>query len=102
MRSRSVFHAVLVSAGVLMLSACATTEPKGALLERKFQQTAKYYDKYQHQGQLVYCKRGATRSMPPVDCITESALRLQVENYQRTRNPMERGGPPYVDSVPGG
>ena len=102
MRSHRVFPVCLLSAGVLVLAACATSQPRGALLEKKFQQTAKYYDKYQHEGQLVYCKRGATRSMPPVDCITESALRLQVENYQRTRNPMERGGPPYVDSVPGG
>ena len=48
MRSHRVFPVCLLSAGVLVLAACATSQPRGALLEKKFQQTAKYYDKYQH------------------------------------------------------
>lgn len=101
MARHSVLHSVLLAAGVLLVGACAS-QPQGALLEKQFQQTAKHYDKYQHEGQVVYCKRGATRSMPPTECITESALRLQVDNNQRSRNPVQRGGPPYVATVPGG
>ena len=101
MASNSVFRFVLVASSVLLMAACAS-QPDGALLEKKFQRTAKQYQKYQHEGRLVYCKRGATRSLPPTECIYESALRLQVENTQRSRNPVARGGPQYVGTVPGG
>jgi len=106
-----VFRSVLLATGVLLIAACASqpvSSPEAAsvptpLLEMKFQRAVKQYDrKYQHEGQIVYCKRGATRSMPPTDCIYESALRLQVENFQRVRNGVTRGGPQYVATVPGG
>jgi hypothetical protein len=107
MARSGVFRSVLLAAGVLLVAACAsqpaaTTAESSALLEKKFERTAKYYQKYQHEGKLVYCKRGATRSMPPTECITESALRLQVEEMQRSRNAVGRGGPQYVATVPGG
>jgi hypothetical protein len=111
MASNRVFRSVLLATGVLLIAACAsqtTSSPARAsdptpLLEMKFQRAAKHYDlKFQHEGQIVYCKRGATRSLPPTECIYESALRVQVENYQRSRNGGPIGGPPYVATVPGG
>ena len=99
-RSR-VIHSILFAASVILVSGCAT-QPEGALLQKKFEREANNYMQYQHEGLTVYCKRGATKSLPPTDCITESALRLQVDNTQRTRNAVGRGGPQYVATVPGG
>jgi|SRR5688572_3113590 len=101
MPSNRVFRTVLLTATVVLVGACAS-QPEESLLETQFQRTAKQYQKYQHEGQVVYCKRGATRSMPPTECIYESALRLQVENMQRSRNAVARGGPQHVGTVPGG
>jgi len=102
MASNHVFRSVLLAAGVLLVAACAS-QPEGSLLETKFQRAAKQYDRtYQYQGQVVYCKRGATRSLPPTECVYESALRLQVENMHRSRNAVGYGGPQYVGTVPGG
>jgi len=102
MASNRVFRSALLAASVLVMAACAS-QPEGSLLEMKFERAANQYDqKYQYQGQVVYCMRGATRSLPPTECITESALRLQVENMQRSRNSVGRGGPQYVATVPGG
>ena len=111
MARNHVFRSVLLAAGVLLIAACASQPVSSParesvptpLLEMKFQRAAKQYDRqYQHEGQIVYCKRGATRSLPPTECIYESALRLQVENYQKSRNSVGRGGPQYVATVPGG
>jgi len=111
MARNRVFRSVLLAAGVLLIAACASQPVSSParesvptpLLEMKFQRAAKQYDRqYQHEGQIVYCKRGATRSLPPTECITETALRLQVENYQTMRNSVVRGGPQYVATVPGG
>ena len=33
------------------------------LLEKKFQRAAKQYEKVQHEGQTMYCKRTGTKSM---------------------------------------
>ena len=78
--ARHMFRTVLLSSGVLFVAACAT-QPTTPLLERKFQQTAATYQKFQHEGKLVYCKKGAVP-----ECITEAGLRRQVENYERNRN----------------
>src|SRR5262245_59070049 len=78
------FHSVLLAAGVLLLAACASP-PKGSLLETKFQRAAKNYEQFQYRGQTIYCQRTGTRSMPYA-CLTESQLRLQVENYHRSRS----------------
>jgi hypothetical protein len=102
MARNQVFRSILLGSSVLLMAACATKQPEGSLLEKRFQQTAKHYQQYQYEGQVIYCKRGATRTLPPAECITEPALRLQVENGLRSRNPVVRGGPPYVATVPGG
>jgi hypothetical protein len=80
MATKHIFRSVLLASGVLFVAACAT-QPATPLLERKFQQTAQHYQKFQHEGQIVYCKKEAV----PV-CLTEAALRRQVENFQRNRN----------------
>ena len=78
-------------------SAPATT----TLLEKKFQRAAKHYEKFQHEGQTMYCQRTGTKSMP-YTCLTEDQLRQQVEEYERSRNAVPRSGPPVVTTVPGG
>lgn len=98
MAANRVLRSILLTAGALLIGACASqpaSRPDGVtpLLEKKFQQAARHYLKFQHEGQTVYCKKGATRSLPPADCITESALRLQVENYEKRRNTVP---PPVV------
>jgi hypothetical protein len=75
-----VFRSLLAASGMLFVAACAT-QPTTPLLERKFQQTAASYEKFQHEGQVVYCKKGTVPQ-----CITEAALRRQVEDYERDRN----------------
>ena len=71
------------------------------LLEKKFQRAAKHYEQFQHEGQTMYCKRTGTKSMP-YTCLSESQLRQEVENFERSRNAAPRGGPPVVPTVPGG
>ena len=92
MARNRVLRSALLAAGVLMIAACAS-QPEGSLLEKKFQQTAKQYLKFQHEGQTVYCKKEQSRL---VQCISEAQLRLQVENFERDRNPVQ-----YVRTPPG-
>jgi hypothetical protein len=86
MANKRILGSLLLAAGILMMSACST-QPKGALLDKKFERAAKHYEQYQYQGQKVYCKKAGTRSMP-MACLTEAQLRQEVENYERRRNPM--------------
>jgi hypothetical protein len=76
------FRSVLLLAGVLALAACATPTDRTPLLEKKFQRAAKHYQKFQHEGQVVYCRKDG----PNVHCLTEPQLRRQVESYERNRN----------------
>jgi hypothetical protein len=80
MSRKQVFRSVLIATGVLFVGACAT-QPGTPLLERKFQQTAKHYEKFQHEGKTVYCRKDAVPQ-----CITEAGLRRQVEDHLRYRN----------------
>jgi len=100
MTTNHVLRSVLLAAGVLMVAACASqpvSSPAAAavptpLLEKKFQQAAANYQKFQHEGQLVYCKKEKviTSAIPVVQCLSESQLRLEVENSERWRNPVAR------------
>jgi hypothetical protein len=85
----------------LLLGACATQSDQ-TVIDKRFERVAKQYQQYQYEGQVIYCKRGATRSLPPTECVTEAALRERVDEHQRSRNGVVRGGPPYVATVPGG
>jgi len=105
MANNRVFRSILLASGVLLMGACAS-QPSGSLDEKYFQKEASNYLKFQHEGQTVYCRTeesGAT--LIPFDpnrrCISEAVLRQAVENYRVTRNPVTRGGPPYVATVPG-
>ena len=88
-----VFSSILIAASVLALTACAT-EPRAPLLEKKFQRAAATYQKYDVQGQTVYCKKGdpASFSRLPgsgLQCVTEAQLREEVETFERTRHRLE-------------
>jgi outer membrane biogenesis lipoprotein LolB len=54
-------RSLLLASTLLLVAACATqpaSDPaSGAMLEQKCQRTAKHYQRYQHQGQVVYCKK---------------------------------------------
>jgi hypothetical protein len=106
MASNGVFRSVLLASGVLLMAACASqpASTTGSLDEKYFQREANNYLKFQHEGQTVYCQndRWADSLVPHNRCITESALRQQVENFRRSRNTVGRGGPQHVATVPGG
>jgi len=74
-------------------AAPATAPAPTTLREKKFQQAAKQYQKVEKDGQTMYCKRGATRSLPH-SCLTEAQLRQVVENYELRRNEVPRSPPP--------
>jgi hypothetical protein len=103
MAMNHVFRSLLLAAGVLLMAGCASQPGSIPLQEKLFQREANNYDAiFRYEGQKVYCKRGATRSLPYRECITESGLRRQVDNNRRHRNDVQRGGPQYVATVPGG
>ena len=99
MASNRVFRTFLLATGVALLGACAS-QPKGALLEKKFQRAANTYDyALPYQGQTVYCNRGPTRSLPLMNCVTETNLRAQVEDEHRSRGAFT--GPPSAGAGAG-
>ena len=105
MANNRVFRSILLASGVLLMAACAS-QPAGSLDEKYFQKEASNYLKFQHEGQTVYCRTEASAaSLIPYDpnrrCSSEAALRQAVENYRVSRNPVGRGGPQYVATVPG-
>ena len=59
-----------------------------AALEKKFQDAARSYRAVQKDGQTMYCKKEkpVNSTIPRVQCITESQLRLQVEQMEQTRD----------------
>jgi hypothetical protein len=103
MATNRVFRSVLLAAGLVLMAGCASQPNSIPLQEKLFQREANNYDaEFLYEGQKVFCKRGATRSLPYRECITEAGLRRQVENSHRERNDVQRGGPQYVATVPGG
>jgi type IV pilus biogenesis protein CpaD/CtpE len=104
MATTRIFRSVLLAAGVLLIAGCASQPASTTLDEKYFQQEANNYLKFQHDGQTVYCQNDsqAASLIPYKRCVSETALRQQVENYRRSRNAVVRGGPPYVATSPGG
>jgi hypothetical protein len=97
--ARHAFLPLLLAAGMIPMAAAAdpAISPMSAasdqasaakLDEEYFQRVARDYQKYQHDGQLVYCKKEKPigSSVAAMRCITEAALRAQVENARRARN----------------
>ena len=99
-RSR-LFSSVLIAAGALALTACATG-PRTPLLEKKFERAASTYQKYDVKGQTIYCKKGepsTSTRLPGWRCVTEAQLRADVENFERTRHRMETPMHATVSSI---
>ena len=82
--SNRVIRSVLIASAVLLLGACASqpvSSPALAgaptpLLEKKFQIAAQRYQKYQHEGQTVYCRKEkvVTSAIPIVQCLSEPSF----------------------------
>jgi len=100
MATNNVFRSVLVAAGLVLMAACASqpvSSPATAaaptpLLEKKFERAVVHYQKYQHEGQVVYCKKEKRfmSNIPEMQCLSESQLRAEIESYERWRNPVAR------------
>jgi Skp family chaperone for outer membrane proteins len=87
----SAVPAVPAAAPVPAEAAAAQSESQTATaLEKKFQEAAKSYKVVQRDGKTLYCKRekviGST--IPTLQCMTESQLRIQVETMDDLRERM--------------
>lgn len=96
MTTNFLFRSLLLSAGALLMTACATPSPDStrvSMADIKFQRVAKTYVKYQYEGQTVYCKKDEyafdrlNRWRPK--CLTEPQLRDAIDTFARTRNPVQ-------------
>jgi hypothetical protein len=97
MAKNRVVESCLLATGVLLIAACAaqpvsTSSSEATPSEKRFQRVAATYGKYQLDGQTVYCKKekGITSSIPVMRCLTETALRQDVADYQKRRNAVAR------------
>jgi len=107
MASNFVFRSALLAVGVLFVAGCAsqrasTAPPATAsLLDNKFERAARSYLKFQSDGKTVYCRKEKiiTSAIPVVQCLSESELRLQVENFERWRNPVQRPSIGTISSI---
>jgi hypothetical protein len=96
MSRNHVFRSVLLAAGVLLMVACASQPGSPTLLDKKFQRAAQQFQKVQHQGQTLYCKRDDPTGPSGWRCLTEAQLRQEVESFERWRNPVQR---PVIGTV---
>jgi len=89
----------LLSAGAVLVSACAS-QP-GSLDERYFQREARNYTKVEHEGQTLYCvtETQIATLIPQKQCLTEAALRRRVEDWRRTRAPVEKPMHATISSI---
>jgi len=107
MAIKHILRTALLATGVLLIAACASQPSKAALDEEYFQKEVSNYLKFQHEGKTVYCtSKDSGSSIIPYTgttrCVTEARLRQVVEEWRMQRNPVVRGGPQYVATVPGG
>jgi len=90
MTGTRVLLSLLVSASTLLAGACASQSASRSesLDDRYFQTEVRNYQKLQHEGRVIYCQNQPTAAslVPYKGCITETALRLRVENSRRARN----------------
>jgi hypothetical protein len=76
-------------------SAEAMPEADAATLaEKKFQEAARSYRKVEKDGKTMYCKKEKpiNSTIPRMQCVTESQLRLEVEQMEETRDRMRNSG----------
>lgn len=83
------------AAAPAVAAAAASLEAKpeadaASLAEKKFQEAAKSYRMVQKDGKTMYCKKEKpiNSTIPRVQCITESQLRLEVEQMDEMRDRM--------------
>lgn len=84
-----VISSVLLAAGVFLVAGCASQPANTESLDdRYFQREANKLDKYQYEGQVVYCQNDSAAGslISHRRCISESALRQLVEDTRRSRN----------------
>ena len=90
MTRHRVVSSVLLAAGVLLMTGCASqsASTKESLDDRYFQREANNYLKFQHEGQTVYCQNDSSAAslIAHNRCVSESALRKLVEDTRRSRN----------------
>ena len=103
---KHILRASLLASGALLIAACASQPATGSPDEEYFQKEASNYLKFEHEGKTVYCTSKDNSGLIPYTgtprCVTEARLRQVVEEWRLHRNPVVRGGPPYVATVPGG
>jgi hypothetical protein len=103
---KHILRASLLASGALLIAACASQPATGSPDEEYFQKEASNYLKFEHEGKTVYCTSKDNSGLIPYTgtprCVTEARLRQVVEDWRVQRNPVVRGGPPYVATVPGG
>jgi hypothetical protein len=78
---------------MIVIAGCSTqpipvASAGDTLLDKKFERAARHYQKFQHEGQVVYCtkEKPITSSVPVTNCLSEPELREQVASYERWRN----------------
>ena len=84
-----VISSMLLATGVFLLAGCAAQPASTESLdERYFQREANKLEKYQYEGQTVYCQNDSSIGSLIVHkrCISETALRQLVEDSRRMRN----------------
>ena len=89
MTRQRVVSSLLLAAGVFLVAGCASqTASTESLDERYFQREANKLEKYQYEGQVVYCQNDSSIGSLIVHkrCISETALRQLVEDSRRLRN----------------
>jgi hypothetical protein len=64
-----------------------TEQETAAVLDKKFEETAKTYVKLKKDGVLLFCKRRKEigSNLPSIQCLTEAQLRNQVETMDDYR-----------------
>lgn len=97
MAKNRVVESCFLATGVMLIAACvsqpvSTSTPNLSPSEKRFQRVAATYGRYQLDGQTVYCRKEKviTSSIPVMRCLTETALRQDVEDYQKRRNAVAR------------
>jgi len=80
-------------------AAAASLESKpeadaATLAEKKFQEAARSYRMVQKDGKTMYCKKEKpiNSTIPRMQCVTESQLRLEVEQMDEMRDRMRNSG----------
>ena len=108
MNNKTVLAIPLLLASLLALASCVTPPAKAkpkwdvatetevaAALDKAVEDATKGWVKLKKDGVLMFCKRQRLigSNLPTITCLTETEVRLQVQNMQKYRDDMIlRGG----------